>query len=81
MIDPKDGAIAKTSFVHELHLKLGAKVMIIHNIETADMLTNGQRCTLKDLIRTSENTVNILVIELYERKAGENNRKKKSSII
>ena len=50
--------------------------MIIHNIETSDMLTNGQRGTLKDLIRTSENKVDKLVIELYESKAGENNRKK-----
>ena len=50
--------------------------MIIHNIETADMLTNGQRGTLRDLIRTSDNIVSLLVIELYESKAGENNRKK-----
>ena len=41
-IEPKEGAVASTSFLDELKLKLGAKVMIIHNIDTVDSLTNGQ---------------------------------------
>ena len=41
-IETKDGTVAKTSFMDELQLKLGAKVMLIHNIDTLDSMTNGQ---------------------------------------
>ena len=39
-IEPKEGAIASTSLINELQLKIGAKLMIIHNIDTSDCLTN-----------------------------------------
>ena len=32
-IEPKEGAVATTSFIDKLKLKIGAKVMIIHNID------------------------------------------------
>ena len=35
-IDPKDGAVASTSFIYKLQLKLDSKVMIIHNVNTSD---------------------------------------------
>ena len=33
-IEPKEGAVASTSFIDVLQLKIGSKVMIIHNINT-----------------------------------------------
>ena len=50
-IEPKEGAVATTSFLDELNLKLGAKVMLIHNINTVDCLTNGQLGELIDVIK------------------------------
>ena len=38
-ISNKDGVVNNTSLVNELLLKLGVKVMLIHNIDTQDMLT------------------------------------------
>ena len=40
-IEPKEGAVATTSFLDELKLQVGVKVMIIHNIDTVDCLTNA----------------------------------------
>ena len=38
----KDGTIGSTSFQNVLFLRIGAKVMIIHNVDTLDSITNGQ---------------------------------------
>ena len=63
--DP-NGAISGTPLQQELRLKIGAKVMLVHNIDTADMLSNGQIGTLIDLIRTTENRVDTLVVKLVD---------------
>ena len=41
-INEKDGTIGTSSFQDTLLLRIGAKLMIIHNIDTLDSLTNGQ---------------------------------------
>ena len=51
-IEPKEGAVATTSFLDELLVKIGAKVMLIHNVNTADKLTNGQLGILVDVIKS-----------------------------
>ena len=56
-IDDKDGTIGTTSFKNKLMLKIGAKIMIIHNIDTIDSLTNGQIGILKDAIKSKEGKV------------------------
>ena len=73
-IEPKEGAVASTSFLDELKLKLGAKVMIIHNIGTVDSLTNGQLGVLVDVIRTTSLDVDKLVIKLQNQTAGKKNQ-------
>jgi hypothetical protein len=41
-----DGTIEDTAFLDQLHLKESARVILIHNINTEDGLTNGAQGTL-----------------------------------
>ena len=75
-IEPKEGAVASTSFIDELKLKIGAKVMIIHNIDTADSLTNGQLGELVDIIKTTKGEADKLIIKLKNQNAGKFNKSK-----
>ena len=55
--------------------------MIIHNIDTQDMLTNGQLGEIVHFIETKDNIVEKLVIKLRDSKAGQENQKKHSNSI
>ena len=74
MIELKEGAVASTVFLDELKRKIGAKVMIIHNIDTVDSLTNGQLGMLIDVLRTTSGDVDKLVIKLQNQTAGKKNQ-------
>ena len=50
--------------------------MIVQNIDTVDMICNGQIGTLIEMVRTANDVVDLLVIKLIDSKAGESNRKK-----
>ena len=73
-ISPKDGVVGPTSFKDKLKLKIGVKLMIIHNIDTADGLTNGQMGKLVHMVKTTKGEVDKLIIELNNPKAGQKNR-------
>ena len=73
-INPKDGTIASTSFIDILRIKVGAKLMIIYNIDTPDGLTNGQMGELVSFIKTTKGDVDKLVIRLNNKLVGKNNR-------
>ena len=73
-IDDKDGTIGSTSFQNKIFLKIGAKVMIIHNIDTIDSLTNGQIGKLEDVIKSEEGNIEKLIIKLSNRNAGKLNQ-------
>ena len=47
----KTGAISNTPFQAKLVLKIGAKIMLTYNINTADGLVNGSRGEVIGLIR------------------------------
>ena len=66
------GNVAETGFVDELNLKVGCKVMLINNVDTADCQTNGQLGKLKDVIKTVKGEVKILIVEFNHEKAGRN---------
>ena len=74
-INKKDGNIANTAFQNEVIVKIGAKLMIINNIDVIDMLSNGQIGVLEEVIKTKEGEVEILVIRLNDRKAGKKNQR------
>merc|ERR1711888_462891 len=80
-IEPKEGAVASTSFIDDLQLKIGAKVMIIHNIDTTDCLTNGQLGELIDTVTMTNGRVDKLIIKLNNKKSGEVNRSKHPGLL
>ena len=74
-ISQKDGNVGTTSFKNELILKIGAKVMLVHNIDVPDMLTNGTIGELQDVVRTTDGKdIDFLVIKVKDEKVGKNNR-------
>ena len=50
--------------------------MLIHNVNTADKLTNGQLGILVDVIKTKSGEAEKLVIKLHNKGAGKENRQK-----
>ena len=76
-VNEKDETIGNTKFQNKLLLKRSAKVMIIHNIDTIDGLTNGQFGILIDVTyKNDQETVDKLIIQLRNSKAGDMNRQK-----
>ena len=73
-IQRKDGAVASTSFKDQLKMKIGAKLMIIHNIDVADGLSNGQMGELVHMIKTTKGEIDKLVIKLNNANAGQKNK-------
>ena len=47
-----EGLVNETTFLDELHIKEGAKVIITYNIDTSDGLTNGTTGTVVGFIKS-----------------------------
>ena len=77
----KEGTIGNTQFMDKLSLKNGCKVILIHNIDTSDGLTNGQLGVLKCLIKNDNGQVVKLIIEFENKNAGAKNRKNNSHLL
>ena len=75
-IEKKEGAIGTTSFLDEIKVKIGSKIILIHNIDTSDGLTNGQLGTILSIIGTTEGKPDKLVIQLKNPEAGIANRRR-----
>ena len=72
-INPKDQTVAETGFRNELIVKPGARIILIHNLDTVDSLTNGQLGTFVDAIKNKDGKVEILILKLDKPGAGRNN--------
>ena len=72
----KEGTVGNSSFMDQLRLKVGCKVILIHNIDTSDGLTNGQLGQLIDVIRTDDGSVSKCIVEFKNEKAGRQSRGK-----
>ena len=70
----KEGTVGNSSFMENLIVKIGCKVILIHNIDTADGLTNGQLGTLIDVIKTVDGSVAQFIIEFKNGNVGHKNR-------
>merc|ERR1712240_667991 len=80
-IDSRDGTVGSSSFADKLKLKIEAKVMIIHNIDTADGLTNGQMGKLVKIVKTTTGEVDKLILKLNDPKPGQKNRSSNQNLL
>ena len=71
----KGGEVGKTSFQKELRLKINAKVMLTHNVDTCDGLTNGARGELVGVIKDSKENISKLIIRFEKESVGREKRK------
>ena len=62
----KEGTVGTSSFMDELILKIGCKVILIHNIDTSDGLTNGQLGNLIAVVRTEDRKLSKCLYSLSE---------------
>ena len=75
-ISDKDGTVGNTSFQDVLFLRKDAKIMIIHNVDTIDSITNGQPGVVVDFIFGKNEEVEKIIVKLQNEKAGKMNRQK-----
>ena len=79
-IDDKDGTVGGTAFLDTLTLKIGARTMIIHNVDVVDGITNGQLGVVIALIKTKTGTVDKIVFKPRDSSIGGINRAKYPSL-
>ena len=69
-LDPDSGTIGQTAFKDVLKVKKDVKIILIHNLDTSDCLTNGQLGKLVDVIETKDGTVDKLVVKFRDERVG-----------
>ena len=73
-INKKDNTIGETGFRDEIILKPGARIIMIHNLDVVDSLTNGQLGTFVDAVKNKDGKVLKLILKLDKPSAGKFNR-------
>ena len=71
---PKEGTVGNTSFMHLLRLKIGCKIILIHNIDTPDGLTNGQLGILLGVIKADDGSIIKCIIKFTNTRIGQASR-------
>jgi hypothetical protein len=74
------GQVKKTSFKNVLYLKKKAKIMLVHNVNTSDLLTNGTLGTIIDFVYNTNQTVRYILIDFHNPEVGKHQRQKFRSI-
>ena len=65
-----------SSFMDILRVKIGCKVILIHNIDTPDGLTNGQLGKILGVIRTKDGGIAKIIIQFNNENVGKESRLK-----
>ena len=68
------GTVGTTAFLQELKIKVGARVMCIHNIDVSDCLTNGTRGDLVSIEKDSKGMPYRLMVKFDEEVQGAQRR-------
>ena len=71
-----DGSIEKTTFLDRLELKVGARVMLLHNINTLDGLVNGVQGEVQEIITDKDDKIRYVLVKFDNPKIGEEQRMK-----
>ena len=79
-IDDKDGTVGGTAFLDTLKIKIGARTMVIHNVDVVDGITNGQLGVVVAFIKTKTGSVDKIVFKPRDPTIGEINRSKYPSL-
>lgn len=80
IINKKRRTVGNTSFLQTLKIKKDARVMLIHNLDTADGLTNGSRGTIIEIIKDQKQMVTILMVKMDDINQGARKRRTKPAL-
>ena len=75
-----DGTIENTFFMNKLYVKIGARVMLIHNIDVADHLTNGTIGEILSFMRKENGQLKTINVEFRDEKSGDMARQRNPEI-
>jgi hypothetical protein len=73
-IDKITGRIGDTQYVDELNLKIGARVMLIFNVDVSDLLCNGAIGTVEGIEQNQKDNVIAVIINFDNPAAGKESR-------
>ena len=74
-VDPKSGTIGKTQFLDVLNIKIGARVVVIHNVNVIDNLVNGSYGRVIE-IEEKDDKVTCIIVKFDNEKTGQEQRQK-----
>ena len=73
-VDGITGRIGDTQYVDELNLKIGARVMLIFNVDVADLLCNGAIGTLIGIEKNQKGMIHAVIVKFDNPSAGKESR-------